>query len=276
MAGEIITATIGGIVSIVGAILTYQATKEKNKIELRKLDRSWQNKFKPIKVPKGERKNTILLIGKGRTGKTQLVSYFTDSQPSTKDVTNNFYVRTCTKKYKEKTITYYLSDYRGQNFGQLINNFIIEQLTPGTIMRYGDINTLLLMVDIVPSEGANSDPHKKYNNLSIRRIKSHTDDWNIFALDAVFALLEKESLQYICLLINKIDKLKNGLDSETKSRVLEKFTPLIESLKKRAEGSTAEFDIIFCSAYNGTNIGGVDGLESKLNEYSTPRVNSNK
>ena len=279
---EVVIAIIGLIGTVAAAVITRKADDERNRIEREKLtqhlkqkfERKMKDQFKPIKVPNGQRKNTILLIGKGRVGKTQLVSYFASSNPQPQKVTHKFSISKAQRTYKDKIVTYYISDYRGQNFTDLIRNFIKIQFVPHTVMRHGDINTLILLVDTVPSEGAKIQPEKTYKRISKSRIRSHVKDWNTFALDAVFALLDNENLNLVCLLINKIDKLKEGINKETEDIILQEFRPLIDSLETRAKGSNASFEVLFCSAYKGTNLGGVNSLESMLNEYSVPREKS--
>lgn len=242
-------------------------------------EKKWLKAYMPRKIKSGKRKNTVLLIGIGRVGKTQLVSYFTESNPLPQKITNEFSIHTTEKMYKkekiQENIIIYFNDYRGQNFGQLVNSFIKEQLTPNTILRYGDINTLVLIVDIFPAEEDDLNIKMQYNEHSNDRIKEHLEAWNMYALDAVFALLERESLQFVCLFINKFDKLSylKGKE-EARKIILKEFDPLIDTLKSRAKGSTAEFQVIFGSAYSGEGIGGVGGLESRINHYSISEKNS--
>ncbi len=256
----VLTGLLGLIGSVIAAVISSQKRKKRLKKALN------QTKFHQERE-----KNTTLLVGMGRTGKTQFVSYFTKSEPKPEQVTNDFSVFRCLRKYEDKTITYYINDYRGQNFGQLINSFIREQFKPHTVIRYGDINSLVLVVDLFPFEIYENDPTKQFPQIDKIRIQEHIQAWNPFALDAVFALLEKNSLEYVCLFINKIDKLKGGLNKTREGEIKKLYKPLIDTLNNRASRSTADFDVIIGSAFNGMNMSGVDGLESKLNKYSVPR-----
>lgn len=230
-------------------------------------DRNWRKAYRPRKAPKGKKKNTILLIGIGRVGKTQLVSYYRDSNPKPPNITNEFSLEKIEREYQDSVIILHFNDYRGQNFGQLVNSFIREQLNRNTYLRYGDINTLILMVDLFPFEENKTNIEKRYENFDIERVQEHIDSWNTYALDAVFALLEDESLRYVCLFVNKLDKLIIKNKAASQKEIIKAFDPLVKTLKKRAKGSKAQFDIKFGAAYNGEGLSGVKGLESELNKY---------
>lgn len=246
------------LLPIVSGVIVYGINQKK-----------WFNAYMPRKIRKGKKKNTVLLIGIGRVGKTQLVKYFTESIPTPPKITNEFSINTAQRVYNEGITTMHFNDYRGQNFGQLVNSFIKEQLVPNTILRYGDINTLILIVDLFPYEDDDNLIEKQYKEIDFDRLEEHINAWNQYALDAVFALLEKDSVQYVCLFINKFDKLnhKEG-KGEARKLILKSLTPLIETLKTRSKGSTAEFEVLFGSAYSGEGVGGVGGLESRLHHYS--------
>jgi len=230
-------------------------------------NRQFSNAYKPKKLKKHESKNTILVIGLGRVGKSQMIeTLFKQFPVVSHQITDRFSIHQAEKKFDNSSIRFVLTDYRGQNFAQLIQNFIEEQLEPNTLLRYGDINTLILVVDIFEFEKDIEIQHEKpdYN-----RIKEHVEQWNRTALDAVFGLLTKESLQYVCLFINKSDKLKQN-NPDVRQDIETNFSKLIEGLKTRAEQSNATFEVIIGSALTGDHMIGPSSITTSLNKFSVP------
>ena len=203
----------------------------------------------------------------GRVGKTQLISCLMQHSPKEFEVTEDFRIYKRTVRYDDdQDIIYYINDYRGQNFGHLISSFIREQFKPHTILRYGDINSLILIVDILP-ELSQENQNVSFASVDHTRIKDQIELWNVFVLDAIFALFTKDTLKYVCLFINKIDKLEVVKEEDIKNL----FTPLSTELEKRTKKSGAAFEVITGSAYKGTNITGIDSLSSHLNKHSVTR-----
>lgn len=239
----------------------------------------------PRRIPKGTRRNTVLMIGLGRVGKTQLIStLIKEFSEKGKPVTKNFEIHSCIRNYEGKDVHYYFTDYRGQNFAQLIAHFIQENLKPYTLLRYGDINSLVLVVDLY-RYGGDDEVDTRYDELDEERIKEHLTEWNRIALDAVFGLLTKESLSYVCLFINKVDKWTKSNQKDSESIILEKYSELVDALKKRttiefkeATGETgidyyADFQAIIGSALQGTGVVGNKSLLSGLTESALPFTN---
>ena len=262
---EILNSEIAqGLAAIIVSILTFILT---NVLKNKKFSQA----YRPKKLKKSERKNTILVIGLGRVGKSQMIETLFKQFPVVScEETNNFYIHEAEKKFNPTTIRFVLTDYRGQNFAQLIQSFIEEQLRPNTKLRYGDINSLILVTDIFQDE---KDEYKKrYDDIEFERIKEHVTQWNRTALDAVFGLMTKESLQYVCLFINKKDKL-NQYSPEIEKKLLEQFMDLSIGLKTRAEKSSAKFETIIGSALTGECMIGPDSISKSLNKYSIPLKN---
>ncbi|MCP4663300.1 MAG: GTPase domain-containing protein [bacterium] len=255
----IIEITGGLIVILIASALSYLVGLRKN-LKL---------SYSPLKIKKGHKKNTVLLIGLGKTGKSSLVETLTRLDPEPSAETNNFSITTDKKQDQGKPpIHLHYTDYRGQDFAQLISNFVQEQLEPRTIIRYGDINSLILMIDLF-RHVENEDSKQKYPDLDTERIQDHLGQWNKTALDAVFGLLTKRELNYICLFINKIDKWEKGNAGNANKIIEEKYSSLIDELLKRS-GKYAEFDVRIGSATEGTNITGQDSLVARLAKYSVP------
>ena len=237
-------------------------------------ERNIMSDFNPRKLKDGERKNTILLIGLGRTGKTQLIKRL--AQPSYEErveITNDFEIYSCSTIDHDKTkFTYDITDYRGQDFSQLISNFIKEQRRRKTKLRYGDINTLIFMVDLF-SYKENEDLCKPYNEIDNDRIRDNITQWNRTAIDAIFGLLTQESLNYVCLFINKVDKLKADLSRQQKAELAkDAYKPLIKDLRQRTSQleKLKKFQIIVGSVFTGEGVTGDNSIYSDIAIYSVP------
>lgn len=256
------------LVPIAAALLGAFATNYKQKMD-----------YKPKKIKKGHRKNTVLQIGVGRSGKTELVKTLSDPLGQGRaELTNNFDIHSFSAVDKDNiTINYDITDYRGQDFAQLISNFIQEQLLPKTKLRYDDINSLILMVDLF--RYIEDDPiEKSFDELDSERIDEQIQEWNRTALDAVFGLLTKESLNYVCLFINKIDKWATPLNDYEKAEAAKRaFSPLIDDLNKRTTNTNAHtpkenvtFEVVVGSSIFGKGVVGESGLLPNLAKHSIP------
>lgn len=258
---NLIIAILGGIFTIAGALITAYYK-----------DNKWKKSYRPKAIKAGEQKNTVLLIGIGRSGKSQLLNSLTDYNPKLRRIiTQEFSIYTKEDHFKHKLIKYFFTDYRGQNFAQLISNFISEQLKPDTPIRYGDINSLVVVVDLFPEEDNRKDISKQYSDVNIERINQQLTNWNSVALDAVFGLLTKEALQFVGLFVNKIDKLEYNLSEEKKQKIVILYEPLIHDLETRAENSDANYKTIFGSAAIGSYLTGPESLMYYLTQNSVPK-----
>lgn len=260
----------------------YLATKDRDR------------RYGPITLVPGERKNTILMLGLGRTGKSSIVNALAGREiTGTEDETEKFEIWQYYQRHprqllgvgiqnrkleeiSEKPINFYIPDYRGQNLSKLIRGFLAEQTKPETPLRYGDINTLLLVVDIAPEKQRRNGSryHDNVDGPDPDRVEAHLRQWSTTALDAVFGLLTEEEFQSIILLINKYDLLTNSCShDENKSVINECFSSLIDDLKRRGKGenSIASFHIVHASATAGTGIVGTEGLQRILFESSVPQ-----
>lgn len=235
--------------------------------------------FYPRKIKRGTRKNTVLVIGLGRSGKSCLIKTLTKSFDAGKPrLTYEFEIISCkrTDTLGEIPIYFHFTDYRGQSFKQLIENFIKEQFNPDTLLRYNDINTLILVVDLFEYNESERD-EKTYPRVDSIRINEHLSEWNRTAMDAVFGLLTQEKLKYVCLFINKIDKWTRGNTRRAKDEILILYQNLIQDVENRIDKAYTYFDVIIGSALVGTNIDSLDGgLRQQLYEYSVPLLETNK
>lgn len=112
-------------------------------------------RFGPRMLSSDQRKNTVLLVGQGRVGKTllreKLLAKYTNTQTK---LTQSFDVLSTTFKHDDgRSTTLTMCDYRGQSFLQLIRSFIKAQYEPEKGMQFGDIESLILVVDLFPFHG---------------------------------------------------------------------------------------------------------------------------
>ena len=218
-----------------------------------------RHSFYPRRIPKGSRKNTVLVVGLGRSGKSCLIEVMTDKLGKKKPkLTNKFSIHSCSWVDENKRPAYFhFTDYRGQDFSQFISNFVKQQFEPKTLLRYGDINSLVIVVDVF-DYNENVGDRVMQEQVDYPRIQMHLGQWNSTALDAIFGLLTEPQLNYVCLFINKIDKLRGGDDLVVRQRVKNYFAPLIEDLGKRVRNGI-QLDILIGSALGGDGVLGKNG-----------------
>ena len=224
----------------------------------------------PVKVEVDERRNSIMLLGIGGTGKTTLIrSLFNDNTANPDIRTDKYVIYSKTERIPapspESSCSLYISDYVGQNLGMLIRAFLEEQARPYSPMRYGFVESLILMVDVVRPPSLQDQPQDANVNMvhtyDKARVEEHLEQWNTQSLDAVFGMMTA-TLGYVCLFINKVDLLKNRT-VEIDRDIMNIFEPLRRALQARCAG--AEFETLIGSALNG---GGIPRLHSKLTQHS--------
>jgi GTPase SAR1 family protein len=233
----------------------------------------------PAIVPKGNKRNSIILIGLGGTGKTTLIKALTghpsiepDKKTDQYAIYRSFIANPDNTNKKADGCWYYISDYRGQNIGELIGAFISQQFSQYSPMAYGFINTLILIVDLLPY--TNIRDGKTFDKPDDQRITEQLNEWNETALSAVFGLLTYESLTVICLYINKLDLL-GPQSQDDKERYKKSFLDLIERIEKRRKAiekvkkekglAGPELHIILGSVRDGA---GIPELNDILRRYS--------
>lgn len=193
--------------------------------------------FSGVKVAKGHRKNSIMLLGLGDSGKTTLSRRLCgDMKKKPSEETDTFTLFQGNSTKDGQVFDYYISDYRGQNVGTLVTGFIEQQLQERSPFRFGDVNSLILVVDIAAPDAdlrdVEPENHPKIEAFDDERVNENVQQWNRTALDAVFGLHTVDSLRYVCLFINKRDRLKNWSDAALK-KVRKAFEPLEDDLRRR-------------------------------------------
>lgn len=105
----------------------------------------------PRSLAPGERECVSLVVGLGRVGKTSLI-YDLVSEPETDPrVTLEFEIysgtsRSTVGENDSDQSRLILTDYRGQDTSQLVASFVLAQLDADTPIRYGNVDSLILVV----------------------------------------------------------------------------------------------------------------------------------
>ena len=235
----------------------------------------WSGLTKPIKVKQGNR-NSIMLLGLGGVGKTSFIrSLFGNTEANPTISTENYELYQTTisimnpRNAKDtRHYSLFVGDYRGQNLGQLIREFITQQKGSFEPMAYGYINSLILIVDLIPPPDNITDPPiKPRKELDKVRTGLHCAQWNETALDAVFGMLTSGSLKFVCLLVNKVDLIIGNEEQPARDAIQQQFSELQSRLEQRANAAGANFQTIVGSASEGT---GVLGIRNILLTTSVP------
>lgn len=221
---------------------------------------------RPAKVKRGKR-NSIMLLGLGGVGKTTFIRHLFRNPAANPTVSTEHYelyrttIIVCdsgrgdAKPKQGKKHTLFVGDYRGQNLGQLVREFVTQQKKPFEPMSYGFINSLILVVDLFPPpERIDDPPLEPRDDVDSSRVKLHGNQWNDTALDAVFGLLTSGSLKYVCLFVNKSDLLTESNTTAVQKRVKKRFSDLQSRLEQRAIHAGADFELVLGSAENSTGI----------------------
>ena len=148
----------------------------------------------PAKLEPNTRINSVMVLGLGGSGKTSLCKAITDditADPSIK--TGHFKIYNVAKDLPgdnpETRCKFYLADYPGQSFlEELVAGFIEEQSRPYSPMRYGYINSLILVVDLFAPPDLPGEPIPKDSSFNKKRIRENLQQWNEQALSAVFGM----------------------------------------------------------------------------------------
>lgn len=216
------------------------------------------------------RNNNIVFAGIGGSGKTSLINAIADPTCLGIDDETKQYVAT---KYsftrKNEIFRFTFFDYRGQNSGTLARG-IKDHSHDDT----KQLNSLIFVVDLIkPDIKDRDEKSERFDSHLKSRVKQHIEEWNESTLNTLFGFFDQDELQYVCLYINTVDRIKDSA-LHLRGQIKEDFKPLIDRLKRRCgygneEDSLGEgfskFRVIFGSAYNGLN---VVTLKSDLIEHS--------
>ncbi|MBX3188985.1 MAG: hypothetical protein KF819_18335 [Labilithrix sp.] len=250
-----------------------QFEKKRTEVEER-INKEWaESMTRPAKLPASAKRNSIIIVALGGTGKTMLIRHLLkdpNANPQKRTEEYALYHGVRSNGGDRHEYHFYVSDYKGQNIGTLVRAFVLQQKERWSPMAYGYVNTLVVMVDAFPPpDDPTDDAPEKIADPIEDRVAKHIQQWSEPALDAVFGLLTSGSLKQVCFFINKCDLLSNHTDTDRvpgKVQVEKLFEPLKVELRKRARTQDADFAMIFGSAKNGD---GIPLLEEALIKYSS-------
>src|SRR5262249_15731883 len=156
----------------------------------------------PIKVD--ETRNSILLVGIGGVGKTSLIRALTHDSAAEPDTTGPFKIYKHVEELGNepsgiKRTNLYFSDYRLQNLTYLIGGFLAQQKQLYCPLRYGFLNSLVMVVDVTDPPKYPGEIFPKAQNFSPKRVEENLREWNIQSIQATLGLFTRPQLKYICL-----------------------------------------------------------------------------
>lgn len=231
--GAVVDTNTPILVGLLTAAIGYAARHLKARIDER-------NMFSDVRVKKGDRKNSIMIIGEGNAGKTTLIqSLCYPNRFGHIDETTEHAVHSAESKIDGTNYRYFVSDYRGQDLGTLVNSFIAKQLEPRTPMRFGYLNSLIIVIDCIGIENTPKVKHpdelrgdniKRFNAFEKDRVDHQIQLWNRNALDAVFGMHNYQSLRLVCVFVNKVNLLNN---ENAKNELRDYLKPFVEDVEKR-------------------------------------------
>lgn len=220
-------------------------------------------------------KNTVLLIGLGRSGKSELIDQISSrnarlSQERTNDwmhygfAIENYTFDNDKRAIAEKTI-FVVNDYRGQRVQDLGAN-ITDQIENGGWYRPSLINSVVFIVDLFNWESA-GDEDKPHEKIDADRVSFQTSELTSTAISFMFGLTSRDALTGVYLFINKVDQLScKKTHAEVAADAKAAYQRLIDDLEKHAKESDVDFACFVGSARLGTKVVGQDSLASALIE----------
>jgi GTPase SAR1 family protein len=192
----------------------------------------------PVRVD--ETRNSILLVGIGGVGKTSLIKALTHDSAAEPDTAGPFKIYKYVQELGNepsgiKRTNLYIADYRWQNLTDLIGRFVLERKQPYCPLRYGFLNSLIMVVDVADPPKYPGEIVPKAKNFSQKRVEYHLTEWNSQSIKAILGLFTRPQLKYICLFINKIDLLI-GYDEAMENEIKAAYLPLLRELHEASEG----------------------------------------
>jgi GTPase SAR1 family protein len=226
----------------------------------------------PPRIRVDETRNSILLVGIGGVGKTSLIKALTHDLMAEPDTAGPFKIYKHVEKLGNnpsgiKRTNLYFADYEGQNLTNLIGGFLDGQKRPYCPLRYGYLNTLIIVVDVTDAPKYPGEIVPKAQNFSQKRVDEHLNEWNNQSIQAILGLFTRPQLKYICLFINKIDLLI-GYDEAMDREIKEAYLPLLHELHEASEG--VRFECKLGSAARDLKVGELRNALRDVRGTETP------
>jgi GTPase SAR1 family protein len=253
-----------GIATLLAAIFAALSTALKTRLNALLL---------PPPVAIDETRNSVLVVGIGGTGKTSFIKALTgDQNANPRIATNEFRIYKYVQEIQNDAgginrSNMYFTDYIGQNLSILIAGFIKEQKREYSPLRYGYLNSLILVVDLFSPPKVSEDPVNAADTFSQKRVNENIEEWRTQSLQAIFGLFTTDQLRYICLFINKFD-LVSRHDEAMQRQILDAFAPLRIELGRLTRG--AIFECRIGSAQNGQEIAHIKDMLTNVRGAQLP------
>lgn len=241
------------LTSVVGPLVVYYFTDKRRLSEIRNLRRGITQ---PQPAADDGRRSSIMVFGIGGAGKTSFIENMFARGATTTEKTEHvwFYEyrdevkapRTDGNRTKAaESFTHYVSDYKGQNLGTIVQSFILQQKKLFSPMAYGYITAAVFVVDIfetdrdgLPVAGFNGQvplPLADRSQPHHARVEANRRAWNDQSLDAVFGLITSDNLRCVVLFINKMNGLSPRTDKSTNA-ARSAYAWLEDGIRRRAPG----------------------------------------
>jgi hypothetical protein len=271
-AEEIPTDLIAAVItSIVGPIVVYYLTDRRASQRVAEV-RNGITAPQPASL--GGRRSSVMVFGIGGVGKTSLIdNMFGGTAPKTERTENVWFYEYSdqvapprldgARSPKSQSFTHYISDYKGQNLGTIVQSFIVQQKRTYSPMAYGHVTSAIFVVDLFetdddgrPIECADA------SRPSQARVTANLDAWNGQALDAIFGMLVSDNLRCVVLFINKVNAL-NPNTPQARAAAHAAYDPLKSALALRV-GKKVKLCTILGSAGNILGDNGREGAGAGL------------
>src|SRR5262245_1219075 len=147
---------------------------------------------------------------------------------------------------------YTLRTIEGKKLTDLIGRFLLEQKRPYCPLRYGFLNSMIMVVDVTDSSMFPGEIFTKARNFSQKRVEDNLNECNRQSIQAILGLFTRPHLKYICLFINKVDLLI-GYNEAMENKIKVAYLPLLRELNEASE--SVRFKCMLGSAATDLKIG---------------------
>jgi GTPase SAR1 family protein len=184
--------------------------------QLTKITQKFQSLFAPIsQVDTSKSYNSVVVAGLSGSGKTTLIKSLTSDPQANPDVeTPEYSIFSYEHVFPAsandaKSCKVFLSDYPGTNPGALVAGFIEQQKLPFSQMRYGHVQSIVIVVDLFGPPSAPGVVQRPKAAIDSVRVDENRTEWNYQVLSMLIGLVPQA--KFLCLFINKVDLLNLGV-----------------------------------------------------------------